>query len=52
MTITESIKFNKLKEENEKIKKELAEKYKEINSFKQQIYMAHNFNQNLGSEIE
>lgn len=52
MTITESIKFNKLKEENEKIKKELAEKDKEINSFKQQIDMAHYFNQNLGNEIE
>ncbi|WP_348735929.1 hypothetical protein [Spiroplasma endosymbiont of Ammophila pubescens] len=52
MTITESIKFNKLKEENETLKKELAEKEQEINSFKQQIDMAHNFNQNLGSEIE
>ncbi|WP_348734999.1 hypothetical protein [Spiroplasma endosymbiont of Ammophila pubescens] len=52
MTITESIKFNKLKEENETLKKELAEKEQETNSFKQQIDMAHNFNQNLGTEIE
>ncbi len=33
-------------------KEEIAKKDKEINSFKQQIDMAHNFNQNLGSEIE
>ncbi|WP_374696037.1 hypothetical protein [Spiroplasma endosymbiont of Polydrusus formosus] len=52
MNITESIKFDKLKEENETLLKELAEKEQEINSFKQQIDMAHNFNQNLGSEIE
>lgn len=32
--------------------KEIAEKDKEINSFKQQIDMAHYFNQNLSSEIE
>jgi vacuolar-type H+-ATPase subunit I/STV1 len=30
VTITESIKFDKLQEENEKLKKELAEKDKEI----------------------
>ncbi|MBW3058123.1 hypothetical protein D6D54_01925 [Spiroplasma poulsonii] len=32
--------------------KELAEKDRKIDSFKQQIDMEHNFNQNLGSEIE
>jgi predicted nuclease with TOPRIM domain len=52
MTITESIKFDKLQAENEALKKELTEKDKEINSFKQQIDMVHNFNQNLCSEIE
>ncbi|GAA6238783.1 MAG: hypothetical protein SPLM_08980 [Spiroplasma phoeniceum] len=34
MNITESIKFNKLKEENEKLKKELTEKEKEIKKLK------------------
>lgn len=52
MNITELIKFDKVKEENEKLKKELAEKEQEINSFKQQIYMSYYFNQNLGSEIK
>ncbi|WP_338992877.1 hypothetical protein [Spiroplasma endosymbiont of Seladonia tumulorum] len=37
MTITESIKFNKLKEENETLKKELAEKDKEISKLKQDV---------------
>ncbi|WP_338956091.1 hypothetical protein [Spiroplasma endosymbiont of Polydrusus cervinus] len=52
MTITELIKFDKLKEGNETLKKELAEKEQEINSFKQQIDMAHYFNQNLDSKIK
>ncbi|WP_425379898.1 hypothetical protein [Spiroplasma endosymbiont of Stenodema calcarata] len=37
MNITESIKFNKVKEENEKLKKELAEKDKEISKLKQDM---------------
>nr|CAK99287.1 hypothetical protein n-terminal truncated [Spiroplasma citri] len=38
MNITESIKFNKLKEENE--------------ALKEQLEMAHYFNQNLGKELD
>ncbi|WP_425380408.1 hypothetical protein [Spiroplasma endosymbiont of Stenodema calcarata] len=36
MNITESIKFDKLQEENEKLKNQLAEKDKEIEELKQQ----------------
>ncbi|WP_342255492.1 hypothetical protein [Spiroplasma endosymbiont of Poecilobothrus nobilitatus] len=36
MNITESIKFNKLKEENEKLKKELAEKDKQLEIMNEQ----------------
>ncbi|WP_425379868.1 hypothetical protein [Spiroplasma endosymbiont of Stenodema calcarata] len=41
MTITESIKFNKVKEENETLKKELAEKDKEIESAESRIESAY-----------
>ncbi|RUO86311.1 hypothetical protein [Spiroplasma endosymbiont of Megaselia nigra] len=45
MTITESIKFNKLQEENEKLKKELAEKDKELVKLKQQILFKEDFDE-------
>lgn len=41
MTITESIKFDKLQEENETLKKELAEKDKEIESAESRIESAY-----------
>ncbi|GAA6237897.1 MAG: hypothetical protein SPLM_00220 [Spiroplasma phoeniceum] len=43
MNITESIKFNKLKEENEKLKNQLAEKDKELVKLKQQILFKEDF---------
>ncbi|AKM52735.1 hypothetical protein [Spiroplasma mirum] len=43
MTITESIKFNKLQEENEKLKNQLAEKDKELVKLKQQILYKEDF---------
>jgi cell division protein FtsB len=45
MTITKLIKFNKLQEENETLKKELAEKDKEIEKLKQQQLYKENFDE-------
>ncbi|MFU0251838.1 hypothetical protein [Spiroplasma sp. Moj] len=50
MNITESIKFDKLQEENEALKKELSEKDKEINNLKFDNNMAKNYINKLESK--